>query len=179
MTFFRKTLAYFTNFQVSVSISKRTSRVSDFLMKSRSRSFGLDYISAGPSPGFSSRGGQKPKRRPKTRKGATFLKYSIGYMQQLGIQTWNGGGTDFKWAVGHHWPPRWRRPCISGRYSASIERMCWCTSKACKYKKRKNNVGHDDFLIKWNIGCKKHTAYRTLLASRLSQALLQESFTSK
>ena len=21
------------------------------------------------------------------------------------------GGTDFKWGVGHHWPPRWRRPC--------------------------------------------------------------------
>jgi len=21
------------------------------------------------------------------------------------------GGTDFKWGAGHHWPPRWRRPC--------------------------------------------------------------------
>jgi len=21
------------------------------------------------------------------------------------------GGTDFKWGGGHHWPPRWRRPC--------------------------------------------------------------------
>jgi len=44
-------------------------------------------VHAGPSPGFSSRGGQKPeggaknqKEGPKTRRRATFLKYSIGCM---------------------------------------------------------------------------------------------------
>ena len=36
---FRKILPQSTNFQVAVSISKRTSRVPDFLMKSRSRRF--------------------------------------------------------------------------------------------------------------------------------------------
>ena len=43
------------------------------------------YIKSGPSPGFSSRGGQKPEG------GATYLKHSIGCMQQPGGQTWNGG----------------------------------------------------------------------------------------
>jgi len=42
--------------------------------------------------------------------------------------------------------------------------------------KRKHNVGHDDFLIKCNIGCKKHTAYRSLIALSFSQALLQWKF---
>jgi len=70
---------------------------------------------------------------------------------------------------------------ISGRYSDSIERVWGYTSKACKYKKRKRNVGHDDFLLNCNTGCKKHPAYRSLIltASRFSQALLQVSFTNK
>jgi len=55
----------------------------------------------------------------------------------------------------------------------------WCTSKARKYKKCKHNAGHDDFLLNCSIGWKKHTAYCSPVASRLSQALLQESFTSK
>jgi len=45
----------------------------------------------GPSPGFSGRGAKNQKERPKTRRGATILKYSIGCMQQPGSQTWNGG----------------------------------------------------------------------------------------
>ena len=53
------------------------------------------YVSAllaGPSPGFSSRGGQKPERGAKNQKGGgTFLKYSVGCMQQPVGQTWNGG----------------------------------------------------------------------------------------
>jgi len=48
------------------------------------------YIKSGPSPGFSSRGGQKPERGAKNQK-ATFLKYSVGCMQQPVGQTWNGG----------------------------------------------------------------------------------------
>jgi len=34
----------------------------------------LREVTSGPPPGFSSRGGQKPEG------GATFLKYSIGYV---------------------------------------------------------------------------------------------------
>jgi len=51
----------------------------------------------GPSPGFSSRGGQKPR-------GGTFLKYCIGCMEQPGAKR-AMGGTDFNWGAGHHWPP--------------------------------------------------------------------------
>jgi len=58
----------------------------------------------GPSPGFSSRGGQKPEGGAKTQKGATFLKYCIGCMQQPGIKR-EMGATDFKWGAWHHWPP--------------------------------------------------------------------------
>ena len=39
---------------------------------------------AGPSPGFSSRGGQKPEGGVENQKGGTFFKYSIGSMQQPG-----------------------------------------------------------------------------------------------
>ena len=42
---------------------------------------------AGPSPGFRSRGGHKPEGGAKKQKGATFLKYSIGCMQQPEGQT--------------------------------------------------------------------------------------------
>jgi len=57
--------------------------------------------------------------------------------------------------------------------------MCRCTSEACKYKKRNRNGGHNDFLLSCNIGCKMHTAFRALIASRLSQGLQQDNFTSK
>ena len=53
-------------------------------------------LETGPSPGFSSRGAKNQKEGPKTRRGVTFLKYSIGCMQHPGGQTWMGG-TDFKW----------------------------------------------------------------------------------
>jgi len=48
------------------------------------------WVYSGPSSGFSSRGGQKPERGAKNQKGATFLKYSVGCMQQPVGQTWNG-----------------------------------------------------------------------------------------
>jgi len=45
------------------------------------RNFGwVSGYRPGPLPGFSSRGGQKPKGGAKNRRGATFLKYSIGCM---------------------------------------------------------------------------------------------------
>jgi len=47
----------------------------------------VQNVYAGPSPGFSSRGGQKPEG------GAKFLKYSIGCMSQPGGQTWNRGAS--------------------------------------------------------------------------------------
>ena len=36
--------------------------------------------------------------------------------------------------------------------------LCWCTSEACKYKKRNHSGGHGDFLLNCNIDCKKHIA---------------------
>jgi len=48
----------------------------------------VSACTAGPLPGFSSRGGQKPDGRTQIQKGGgTFLKYSIGCMQQPGSQT--------------------------------------------------------------------------------------------
>jgi len=38
--------------------------------------------------------------------------------------------------------------------------VCWCTSEAHKYKKRNHNDGHNDFLLNWDKGCKKHTAWK-------------------
>ena len=57
--------------------------------------------------------------------------------------------------------------------------MCWCTSEAYKYNKRNHNGGHDDFLLNFNIGCKKHTADLALTASWFSHALLRENLTIK
>jgi len=59
--------------------------------------------------------------------------------------------------------------------------VCWCTSEACKNKKRRHNEGHDDSLLNCNIGWKKHTADLALtnIASRFSQTLSQDSFTRK
>ena len=53
---------------------------------------------SGPSPGFSSRGGQKPEA-------GTFLKYCVGCMQQPVGQTWNGGHRFQMGGGGHHCPP--------------------------------------------------------------------------
>jgi len=68
---------------------------------------------------------------PKTKRGGTFLKYSIGCMQQPMGQTWNGG-------AGHHPPtPRWRRPwheaaqtggCIVGKLKPSCFQVCMFAS---------------------------------------------------
>jgi len=63
-------------------------------------------FNSGPSPWFSSRGGQKPEG------GATFFKHCIGCMQQPGGQTWNGGAPISNGGAGHHWTARWRRPCF-------------------------------------------------------------------
>ena len=60
--------------------------------------FALSFL-PGPSPGFCSRGGQKPEGV------ATFLKHNIGCMQQP-------GGQQFQMRAGRApLAPRWRRPC--------------------------------------------------------------------
>ena len=51
-------------------------------------------------------GAKNQKEGPKTRRGATFLKYSIGCMQQPVGQTWNGGAPISNGGAGHHCPPR-------------------------------------------------------------------------
>jgi len=59
----------------------------------------LESAAAGLSPGFSSKGGQKPEG------GGYILK--ILYWMYAATRTPNvkGGGTDFKYGSGHHWPP--------------------------------------------------------------------------
>ena len=47
---------------------------------------------------------ENQKEGPKTRRGGTFLKYSIGCMQQPGDQTWNGGAPISNGGAGHYWP---------------------------------------------------------------------------
>jgi len=68
-------------------------------------------MGSGLSPGFSCRGGLKPKRGAKNQKGRPHFKNTV-----LDVCSNRGakremGATDFKWGTGHHWPPRWRRPC--------------------------------------------------------------------
>jgi len=79
-------------------------------------------VNTGPSPGFSSRGAKNQKEGPKTRRGATFLKYNIGCMQQPGGQTWNGGAPISNRGAGHHWPPRYNSEInmSSGHYSVNV-----------------------------------------------------------
>jgi len=53
---------------------------------------------AGPSPGFSIRGGQTPEEGAKSQKGGRTFK----------IQYWTyaaAGGPNVKWGAGHHCPP--------------------------------------------------------------------------
>jgi len=72
---------------------------------------------AGPSPGFSSRGAKNQKEGPKTRRGATFLKYSIGCMQQPVGQTQNGRAPISNVGAGTTGPPAGDGPEI---------RCVWC-----------------------------------------------------
>ena len=65
----------------------------------------ISSLVAGPSPRFSSRGAKNQMEGQKNRSGATFLKYSIGCMQQPGGQTWNGGAQSSNGGTGHHWSP--------------------------------------------------------------------------
>jgi len=59
-------------------------------------------------------------------------------------------------------------------------KVCWCLSKSCKHKKLSRNSGHDDILRNCILlPAKKHTADLALIASRFSEALLQDSLTSK
>jgi len=44
------------------------------------------------------------------------------------------GETDFKWGAGHHWPPRWWRPCV----------LTWKVYLITASKT-------ESFLINWNL----------------------------
>jgi len=70
----------------------------------------ISSLVAGPSPRFSSRGAKNQMEGQKTRRGPTFLKYSIGCMQQPEGQTWNRGHR-FQMGGGRApLAPRWRHP---------------------------------------------------------------------
>jgi len=60
--------------------------------------------------------------------------------------------------------------------------LCWWTSEACKTVntvKRNHNGGHDDVLLNCSVGCKKANCRSCTHSIEMSQALLQESVTSK
>jgi len=65
-------------------------------------------------------------------------------------------------------------PLKQSRCSASIERVLvtWCTSEARKFQKCNYNDGHNDFLLNYNNGCKKHNGDLALKPSRFSQSVL-------
>jgi len=50
-------------------------------------------------------------------------------------------------------------------------KVWWCTSEACKYKKRSHNAVSNNVLLDCNIALKKQTADLALVASRFSHAL--------
>jgi len=54
-------------------------------------------MQSGPSPGYSSRGGQKPKRGAKNQKGGHIFKTQYWIYAATGGQNVKLGGTDFKW----------------------------------------------------------------------------------
>jgi len=58
-------------------------------------------------------GSKNQKKGPKTRRGAIFLKYCIGCMQQPGAKREMGGHRiQMRGRGRHHWAPRWRRLCL-------------------------------------------------------------------
>jgi len=67
-------------------------------------------INTGPSPGFSSREGQKPEGGDINQKGGHIFNIQYWMYAATGGPNVKVGSTDFKWGTGHHWPPRWRRP---------------------------------------------------------------------
>jgi len=60
----------------------------------------------------------------KTRKGGHILK--ILYWMYAATRGTNvkWGGTDSKWGAGHHWIPRWRRPCGHITCSSAVAATC-------------------------------------------------------
>ena len=72
----------------------------------------LPSIEARPSPGFSSRGTKNQMEGPKARRGEHIFKILCWMYAVTREPSVKWGGTDFKWASGDHWHPRWRRPCI-------------------------------------------------------------------
>jgi len=62
-------------------------------------------------------GGAKNKMEgPKTRRGRYIFQIQYWMYAATGRPNVKWEGTDFKWGAGHHWPPRWRRPCVRLAY---------------------------------------------------------------
>jgi len=61
----------------------------------------INSIGEGPSTGFRIKGA-------KTTPGVTFLNTILDVCSNRGTKH-EMGGTDYKWGVGHHWSPCWRR----------------------------------------------------------------------
>ena len=66
----------------------------------------ISSLVAGPSPRFSSRGAKNQTEEQKIRRGGHIFKIQYWmYAATGGAKREMGGGTDFKWGAGHHWPP--------------------------------------------------------------------------
>ena len=109
----------------------------------------------GPSPGFSNRGAKIQKEGPKTRRGATFLKYSIGCMQQQGSQTRNGRAPISNGGPGTTAPPL--ATALTSSYSDpawNLERplSCWWKIhfETKKYSQKLEDWSFVHFSVRWN-----------------------------
>jgi len=81
----------------------------------------ISSLVAGPSPRFSSRGAKNQTEEQKIRRGGgTFLKSSIGCMQQPGGPNVKWGGSNFKWGAGHHCPPAGDNPVWSNIWNCAL-----------------------------------------------------------
>ena len=79
-------------------------------------------LAAGPSPGFSSRGCQKPEGGVKNQKEVHIFKIQYWMYVTNGGPNVKWGGTDFKWGRAPL-APRWRRPWLAVKSSAKCKRL--------------------------------------------------------
>jgi len=69
-------------------------------------------LGAGQSPGFSSRGGQKPEGGAKNQKGGHIFEIQYWMYAVTGESNVKWGKSISNGGAGHHWHPRWRRSCL-------------------------------------------------------------------
>jgi len=71
----------------------------------------LVFCKSGPSPGFSSKGAKKQMKGPKARSGGHIFKVQYWLYVATGKPNVKWGAPISNGGAGHHFLPRWRRPC--------------------------------------------------------------------